>query len=71
MNVTINDLMVEQVMTATPHQTVEHVRQVMRDNSVSCMPVVDSDEQPSRNRDVDRSPAGSSRRETDQPDHRR
>lgn len=46
MNVTINDLMVEQVMTTTPHQTVEHVRHVMRDNSVSCMPVVDSDDQP-------------------------
>ena len=46
MNVNIDDLMVEQVMTATPHQTVEHVRQVMRDNSVSCLPIVDSDGEP-------------------------
>jgi CBS domain-containing protein len=46
MNVTINDLMVDQVMTTTPHQTISHVRQVMRDNSVSCMPVVDSNGEP-------------------------
>ena len=32
MNVTIDDLMVQQVMTATPHQTAAHVRAVMRDH---------------------------------------
>lgn len=46
MNVSVDDLMVSQVMTATPHQTAAHVRQVMRDHSVSCMPVVDSQHQP-------------------------
>ena len=46
MNVSVDDLMVEQVMTTTPHQTAGHARQVMRDNSVSCMPVVDGDHQP-------------------------
>ena len=46
MNATVNDLMAEQVMTATPHQTAEHVRQVMRDNNVSCLPVVDHEHQP-------------------------
>lgn len=46
MNVSVDDLMVSSVMTATPHQTAGHVRQVMRDNGVSCMPVVDSEQQP-------------------------
>ncbi len=42
MNAKISDLMTEKVMTATPHQTVGHVREVMSSHSVSCMPVVDS-----------------------------
>jgi len=46
MNVEINDLMVSEVLTATPSQTVQHVRQVMRNNNIHALPVVDSDQQP-------------------------
>ena len=45
-NVTIDELMQPQVMTATPHQTVGHVRKVMSDNKVSAMPVVDTEGHP-------------------------
>ena len=46
MNAKISDLMTEKVMTATPHQTVGHVRDVMQTNGVNCMPVVDPDGAP-------------------------
>ena len=46
MNVSVDDLMVAKVMTTTPHQTAGHVREVMREHSVSCIPVVDGDDQP-------------------------
>jgi CBS domain-containing protein len=46
MNAKIADLMTEKVMSATPHQTVAHVRDVMQSHSVNCMPVVDSDGAP-------------------------
>ncbi|QDT29677.1 Inosine-5'-monophosphate dehydrogenase [Gimesia panareensis] len=46
MNITIEELMVQQVMTATPHQTAEHVRTVLSSHSGSCIPVVDSDGEP-------------------------
>lgn len=46
MNVTIDELMQHPVMTATPHQTVGHVRGVMAEHRVSAMPVVDPDGQP-------------------------
>jgi CBS domain-containing protein len=46
MNVSIDDLMVGQVMTATPHQTAAHVREVMREHGISCMPVVNADQEP-------------------------
>lgn len=46
MNAKIADLMTEKVMSATPHQTVGHVREVMKSHSVSCMPVVDPDGSP-------------------------
>jgi CBS domain-containing protein len=46
MNAKISDLMTEKVMSATPHQTVGHVRDVMQTHSVNCMPVVDSDGTP-------------------------
>lgn len=45
-NVTIDELMQPNVMTATPHQTVGHVRQVMLNHTVSAMPVVDTDGHP-------------------------
>jgi len=40
MNAKIADVMTEKVMSATPHQTVGHVREVMQTHSISCMPVV-------------------------------
>ena len=46
MNITVEDLMVERVMTATPSQTVEHIRKVMSENHVHALPVVDPDTAP-------------------------
>lgn len=46
MNVKVSDLMSDRVMTTTPSQTVGHVRKVMREHRVSCMPVVDGEGQP-------------------------
>lgn len=46
MNATIADLMTEKVMSATPSQTVGHVRDVMQTHSVNCMPVVDAEGAP-------------------------
>jgi len=46
MNVSVDDLMGGQVLTATPHQTADHVRQIMREHGISCMPVVDDQQQP-------------------------
>ena len=45
-NVTIDELMQPQVMTATPHQSVGHVRKVMSEHKVSAMPVVDPEGHP-------------------------
>ena len=46
MNTKIADLMVSPVMTATPHQTVGHVKKVLNENSAGCMPVVNPDGEP-------------------------
>ena len=46
MNATIEDLMSKKVMSATPHQTVGHVRDVMQSHSINCMPVVDPNGEP-------------------------
>ena len=46
MNITIGELMVSQVMTATPSQTVQHVRDVMHRNGVSALPVVNPEGEP-------------------------
>ena len=43
MNVKISDLMVEQVVTAQPHHTVEHVRGMMERNAIHAVPVVDTE----------------------------
>lgn len=40
-NVDVGEVMQSPVMTATPHQTVGHVRQVMKEHKISAMPVVD------------------------------
>ena len=45
-NVQLEEIMQPTVMTATPHQTVGHIRKVMADNKVSAMPVVDTDGEP-------------------------
>lgn len=45
MNVKIKDLMVEQVITARPHHTVEHVRGLMERNHISAVPVLGPDEE--------------------------
>ncbi len=46
MNVTVADLMVSPVMTTTRHQTMIHVKKVLRDHNASCLPVVDTDGEP-------------------------
>lgn len=45
MNIKIADLMKEQVITAQPHHTLDHVRELMSHNKVHVIPVVDSDEE--------------------------
>ena len=46
MNIKIDDIMVPLVMTTTPHRSIGHVREVMNEHRVSCIPVVDSEDQP-------------------------
>lgn len=46
MNVKVAELMSDAVLTAEPHQSVEHIRQLMDRNKISSVPVVDSDGQP-------------------------
>ena len=46
MSVKIEELMTRSVITAQPHQSVEHVRQMLDRNSISAVPVVDSDGHP-------------------------
>jgi len=40
-NVKVKDLMREQVVTAEPHQSVDHVRRLMERNRIHAVPVVD------------------------------
>jgi CBS domain-containing protein len=46
MSVKVEELMTKSVITAQPHQSVEHVRSMLENNSVSAVPVVDSDGHP-------------------------
>lgn len=46
MNVKIHNLMSASVLTARPHQSVEHVRAMLEKNSISSLPVVDTDGHP-------------------------
>lgn len=46
MNITVGDLMVRKVMTATPHQTCGHVKKLLSEHSGSCVPVVNTDGEP-------------------------
>ncbi len=46
MNVSISEIMTEQVMTARQNQTVHQVKEVMNKHGVSCMRVSSSDGEP-------------------------
>jgi CBS domain-containing protein len=46
MNVKVNELMTESVVTAEPHQSIEHVRSMLERNKISAVPVVDSEGKP-------------------------
>ena len=46
MNVKVAELMSDTVLTAQPHHSVEHVRQLLERNNIGSVPVVDSDGQP-------------------------
>lgn len=46
MNVKVAELMSDSVLTAQPHQSVEHVRKLLERNNISSLPVVDSEDQP-------------------------
>lgn len=46
MNVKVEELMSASVITAQPHQSVEHVRSMLDKNHISSLPVVDSDGRP-------------------------
>ncbi len=46
MNVKVNELMAESVVTTQPHATVEHVRGMLERNKIGAIPVVDTDGEP-------------------------
>ncbi len=46
MNVKIADLMAKRVITATPHQTVSHVRDMMARNRIHSLPITGPDKEP-------------------------
>ena len=46
MNVKVHELMSASVVTAQPHQSVEHVRDMLEKNHIGLAPVVDSDDHP-------------------------
>lgn len=46
MNVKIADLMVDKVVTTQPHKTVGHVKEIMRNNGISSVPVVNTNNEP-------------------------
>jgi len=46
MSIKVEELMTRSVITAKPHQSVEHVRSMLEKNSISAVPVVDSDGHP-------------------------
>ena len=46
MNVKVKDLMREQVVTAQPHHTAEHIRALIERNHISAVPIVDPEGHP-------------------------
>ena len=46
MNIKIADMMTHQVVTTQPHKSIGHVRDIMRKNKISCVPVVNTNNEP-------------------------
>lgn len=46
MSIKVEELMTKSVITAQPHQSVEHVRHMLENNSISAVPVVDTNGHP-------------------------
>lgn len=46
MNIRIADLMVKNVVTTEPHKSIGHVKDIMTKNRISCVPVVNSQNEP-------------------------
>jgi CBS domain-containing protein len=46
MNVKIADLMIDHVVTTTPHSSLGHVREMMNKNGISAIPVVNTNNEP-------------------------
>ena len=46
MNIKVIELMSKSVVTALPHQSIEHVRDMMNNNKIGALPVVGRDEHP-------------------------
>lgn len=46
MNIKIADLMTKQVVTTFPHKSIGHVKDIMRKNGISSVPIVNSDNEP-------------------------
>ncbi len=46
MNIKVDELMSQSVVTAEPHQSVEHVRKMLDNNNISAVPVVDTHGEP-------------------------
>ena len=46
MNVKVHDLMTASVVTAQPHQSVQHVRDMLENNHIGLAPVVDTEGHP-------------------------
>ena len=46
MNIKIADLMVKNVVCTQPHKSVGHVKDIMKKNHISCVPVVNTHNEP-------------------------
>ena len=46
MSVKVAELMTESVIVAEPHHSIEHVRKMLEKNSISAVPVVNTDKHP-------------------------
>lgn len=46
MSIKVEELMTKSVITAQPHQSIEHVRNMLEKNSISAVPIVDSNGHP-------------------------